>query len=156
MLFHDTIAIRFWTKVDKNGPLWNGTPCWLWTAGINRDGYGIFNPSHRQKIRSHRYSYELLVGPIPTGLQTDHLCRNRPCCNPNHLEMVTLSENHRRGNAGKIQAARTHCPQGHAYDLFNTRFDAGGTSLQFKRKCRMCDKQRHQDARAPGRGVFDG
>lgn len=79
---------RFWEKVDRQE-----VGCWLWTAYRNRDGYGRFRPYRRDQVMAHRYAYELMVGPIPDGLQLDHLCRNPGCVNPSHLEAVTEREN---------------------------------------------------------------
>ena len=126
-------ADRFWPKVDKNGPIWHGTPCWVWLAATNGDGYGAFGNPQRG---AHRFAYELLVGPIPMGLELDHLCRNRLCVNPVHLELVTTQENIRRGQGGQHQAIKMNCPKGHPYDLINTRFHKG------RRFCRQCNLER--------------
>lgn len=139
-----SVEERFWAKVNKNGPLWKGTPCWVWIASRNENGYGYFGPGMHHSprlVRVHRYAYELLVGPIPEGLTIDHLCRNRPCVNPAHMETVTNKENILRGlSTGAHNARKTHCPQGHPYDLFNTylRRDKGRTG----RNCRACDNAR--------------
>jgi len=109
--------------------------CWLWTACKNRDGYGIFQMAGRPQ-KAHRVSYEMHVGPIPEGLQLDHLCRNRGCVNPDHLEPVTTQENTRRGNVGKNHADKTHCPQGHKYAGDNLYIDPRG-----KRQCKTCRRQ---------------
>ncbi len=84
---------RFWAKVDRSGP----GGCWLWTAST-REGYGYFGLGRRDEgmVDAHRFAYELLVGPIPAGLEIDHLCRVRRCVNPPHLEAVTSAENKRR------------------------------------------------------------
>ena len=82
---------RFWGRVDKHGA--NG--CWLWTAGKDTDGYGKFR-YRGSDIRSHRWAYHQLVGPIPDGKEIDHLCRVRACVNPAHMEPVTNKENHAR------------------------------------------------------------
>jgi len=107
------------------------TGCWLWTAAVKnhtpgRD-YGAIHYAQRQQS-AHRVVYELCVGPIPEGLQIDHLCRTPRCVNPSHLEPVTSKENARRG----IWGMKTHCPQGHPYDEANT-YTHGG-----KRFCRKC------------------
>lgn len=69
--------------------------CWIWTANVDRDGYGKISVSGIQRM-AHRASYEMHVGPIPDGMQIDHLCRKRSCVNHYHLEVVTLAENNRR------------------------------------------------------------
>jgi hypothetical protein len=97
MNFRDRLALYAAIPANK---------CWEW-AGATICGYGVANdPGGR--FRVHRRAYELLVGPIPDGLHLDHLCRNRLCLNPSHLEVVTPGENNRR-NA----VLRTHCPEGH-------------------------------------------
>lgn len=84
---------RFWSRVDKT------ETCWLWTGALDRDGYGeLFSIPGRGRVRPHRLSYEWARGEIPPGMVTDHLCRVRNCVNPDHLEIVTPSENTRRAN----------------------------------------------------------
>lgn len=125
-----TPAQRFWAKVDPTGP------CWLWTAGVDGTGYGQLKVGKRT-LKAHRFAYELLVGPVPDGLELDHLCRVRHCVNPGHLEPVTHAENCRRGLVGQNMAVKTHCPQGHAYDEQNTYVAASGS-----RQCRACARKR--------------
>lgn len=133
----DRASIRFWGKVNFDGPLWNGTPCWVWTAGKNR-GYGRTFWDGRHQY-AHRISYELLVGPIPDGLTIDHLCRNRACENPGHLEPVTMRVNWLRGNAPTTYyAIKTHCVKGHPFDEVNT-YQAPG---KLHRACRICRRRR--------------
>lgn len=125
------------------------TGCWNWTGYIHHTGYGqIRLPDGPQTIYTHRVSYETFVGPIPDGLQIDHLCRNRTCFNPEHLEPVTSKENTRRAPASvsTLNAAKTHCPSGHPYDDTNTYLcrQEGGVV----RRCKVCTKaatQRHLD-----------
>lgn len=100
--------------------------CWMWTGKPNGNGYGVMAVNGRGH-QAHRLSYELFVGPIPDGLQLDHLCRNRACVNPAHLEPVTLQENVRRGEL----ARRKVCKHGH--ELTPDNLVAGSF-----RKCKAC------------------
>ena len=106
--------------------------CWMWMAATNDGGYGNTTINGKRKY-THRAAYELLIGKIPDGLHIDHLCRVRSCCNPSHLEPVTHQENHKRGEAGKYLADRTHCDKGHPFsgDNLVTR-DKG------YRRCHTC------------------
>lgn len=108
--------------------------CWEWIGYRGSDGYGTFRLSPTKCGRPHRASYELYRGPIPAGMTIDHLCRNRGCVNPDHLEVVTQKENCLRGNGFYAKNARqTHCPQGHPYDEANTYHDPRGGRI-----CRIC------------------
>jgi len=103
------------------------------------DGYGRFWLKGRW-IGAHRASYLLFVGPIPPAKQLDHLCRNRRCVNPLHLEIVTQQENIARGLTGKLNhrnAKKTHCKRGHEFTEENTYPTPGGG-----RKCRECELTR--------------
>lgn len=84
------IFYNFWKKVDIKD---NKEDCWYWTAGRDTAGYGQFYLSSHQPVRAHRIAYEMTKGPIPEGLQVQHLCNNRRCCNPNHLELGDNSKN---------------------------------------------------------------
>lgn len=104
--------------------------CWVWTAGLNENGYG--NLAFRgQHYLAHRWAYEWWVGPIPPGMSLDHLCRNRRCCNPAHLEPVTPQENMRRARGMNYRPA---CGRGHLYTPENTGW------LPYRRYCRACHR----------------
>ena len=132
-----TFVEAFWSKVDKDGPVPEHKPelgpCWLWTAGQNGEGYGFTTALFR--MLAHRFAYELLVGPIPEGLQLDHLCRVRNCVRPDHLEPVTNRVNVQRGARGSLV---THCPAGHEYDEANTYY----AKRDGHRVCRTCRRER--------------
>jgi hypothetical protein len=109
--------------------------CWIWHGARDKvSGYGRVQVEGSCRY-IHRIVYQQLVGPIPDGLQLDHLCRQRACCAPHHLEPVTCLVNVRRGNGG---ASRTHCPQGHEYTPENTYLhqNAKGYTRRTCRKCR--------------------
>lgn len=139
----------FWQKVDASGD------CWEWTAYTSKDGYGKtainLGGGKTKKWSAHRRAWEILVGPIPAGLQLDHLCRNRKCVNPDHLEPVTPSVNVRRGSTIPITRARqrgkTHCPVGHPYDESNTNYQ--GPSRW--RRCLACHAARERARHATKR-----
>lgn len=132
---------RFWAKVEKTAD------CWIWTASLRPGGYGQFAVG-RRRPPAHRVAYELLVGPIPEGLQLDHLCRNRACVNPEHLEPVTNRENTIRGLApvvnGERMRARTHCKYGHPLFGDNAALDVRG-----RRRCRACSRRQSRSYLGP-------
>ena len=110
--------------------------CWGWRGYVTNEGYTLIAyPEEGLSIVGHRLSYELHKGPIPDGLTVDHLCRNRTCTNPDHLEAVPFAVNVLRGvGPTAINAAKTHCKHGHPFDEENTytRPKSGN------RDCRKC------------------
>jgi hypothetical protein len=110
------------------------TSCWSWRGGKTTGGYAIVRCPDRGVAYVHRQMYEALVGPIPKGLQIDHLCRVRHCVNPAHLEPVTNRENTRRGKRGVL---KTHCNQGHPWIPANIMVRSNG-----KRECAECNRIR--------------
>ena len=114
--------------------------CWVWTGAMSTKGYGYFQ--FRGKLwRAHRAMYTLVRGEIPDGLSLDHLCRNRACINPEHLEAVPIRVNIMRGaSLGAVNAAKTHCINGHAFSEENTRYSARDGYVE--RRCNVCSNAR--------------
>lgn len=108
--------------------------CWVWQKALTEKGYARMSYRGAAK-RAARISYEVFIGPIPDGLEPDHLCRNRACVNPACLELVTHQENLRRGRSAN--AEKTHCPHGHPYSPENIYWDPRGG-----RECRICREDR--------------
>src|SRR6266705_3466045 len=116
--------VRFWQKVDKNGPIPANRPelgpCWIWLAGAPR-GYGSFSlpgGQHGTNFRAHRYAYELEKGKIPRGKILDHLCRTTRCVNPSHLDVTTQEIHVFRGFGLTVKNRdKTHCVRGHLFSL---------------------------------------
>lgn len=110
MFTPDALPINMRTKIVTAGE------CWEWVGAKISTGYGSLTNGRGGSVLAHRKSYEILVGPIPGGLTIDHLCRNRACINPAHMEPVTNAENTRRA-----AALRTHCIKGHPLEGDNVR-----------------------------------
>lgn len=107
------------------------TKCWVWTAALRGDGkYPAFS-LNRVQVAGHRIAYIHFVGPIPKGLEVDHLCLNKKCVNPRHLEPVT-----RKVNAERWGATKTHCKHGHPFDKENTYINPRG-----QRECKECRRR---------------
>lgn len=129
---------RFFARVVEEGD------CWRWTGSFSNTGYGSFSVPSTDSSRSHRttnahrWAYQYLISSEIAELKLDHLCRNRWCVNPWHLDPVTDLVNARRGNGGKHWRDKTHCPQGHPYsggNLGDGRRSSGATF----RFCKTCN-----------------
>lgn len=129
--------------------------CWLWVAGLNASGYGVFfeGKKTRQNSLAHRWAYKHFVGDIPDGLVLDHICGVRCCVNPDHLEAVTQSENLRRSD--KLRAhynkrrTQTHCARGHPFSGANVyTYETNG-----KRYCKTCKRESHRRYRVEKRNA---
>lgn len=141
----DLLPDRMRSKIAVNPE----SGCWLWTASRLPRGYGMVT---YRKVRtySHRLAWELLVGPIPDGLTIDHLCKVTSCCNPAHLEVVTMGVNSLRGDSPIARNARkTHCDRGHelAGDNLWVR-DRGTYTARECLACRKVRNDRHNALRA--------
>lgn len=141
MKLHEALANR-WDRERLKERILNGitknaaSGCWEWNHGKTSCGYGAIYVDEVQ-FSTHHVSYELFVGVRPSGFDIDHLCRNRGCCNPEHLEAVTRRENLMRGKTlVAANAAVTHCPKGHEYTPDNTIKRSG------QRSCRQCSRVR--------------
>lgn len=145
---HGTVFERMLDKfvIEPNG-------CWIWTASVDTKGYGQINRGGRGSgnVRSHRAMYEAVRGPCPEGLVADHLCRNRRCINPDHLEFVSNRENILRGTGFSARhVVKTHCPRGHEYTPENTY------TYKTMRQCRECGRQRDRERYARKKAMRDG
>ena len=145
-----TIHDRFWSKVNRGGPVPADRPglgrCWVWVAGKTAQGYGGFHPSKGSMELAHRWAYRVARGPIPDGHVIDHLCRNRACVNPDHLEPVSNEENLRRGAGYALRnGMRDECINGHRYTPENTYSDPRG-GIRCRECARQRDRQPHRNA----------
>ncbi len=133
------VELRIWPRIkpDPSG-------CWLWTGSTNGRGYAcIMSGAANESTIVHRWVYEQLIGPIPEGLQIDHLCRVHNCVNPTHLEPVTGQENNARGfSPSALNARKTHCLNGHLLDGDNLYLWEG------TRLCKACQAQRDREFNA--------
>jgi HNH endonuclease len=132
-----TLFRRFWSKVLI------GDGCWVWQGALTNPGYARVWAGDKMK-QAHNLSYETLVGPIPDGLELDHLCRNRACVRPDHLEPVSRRTNILRGHAPTARnALAVFCVRGHPFDAANTWRSPDGR----RRRCRTCTLERKKRVR---------
>lgn len=137
----ESVEQRFWNKVDRRPD----NECWEWQASRTH-GYGSFGVDGKN-VRAHRVAYELVKGPIPDGLVIDHVCENRACVNPAHLEAVTHLENIRRGYRRDVVHPPTHCVNGHPLSPDNVYVHHGSKA------CRMCRQMNHRVEKAKAQAV---
>lgn len=129
------------------------TGCWLWMRTLTGAGYGGQSLFGKKRL-AHRISYELLRGPIPAGLQIDHLCRCRSCVNPDHMETITRRENILRGMSPlAINARKTHCRHGHEFTAENTYVCDNRGSLG--RMCKRCNAIRKAATYKPAKRPYE-
>lgn len=119
--------------------------CWVWT-GATSNGYGQVRRNGKL-INVAVAAYEVRYGPIPAGLEIDHLCRNRPCWNPKHLEAVTHHENILRAVPYLYNTKKTQCPKGHPYDESNTGYYKGSRNRRLQRYCLTCHREKQREYR---------
>jgi len=133
----DLVLEQFWEHM-KVDPI---SGCWNWQANRNHKGYGQYKIDGKT-VKAHRFAFEVNRGKIPDGLQLDHLCRNRACVNPEHMEIVTSRENTMRGfGFTSLLAKRTHCKNGHEFTPENTRMRKSA------RVCRICQRNYRNKSR---------
>lgn len=139
MKMDDKTLARFMAKINVNAE----TGCWEWTDRLSRDGYGKF-----ASALAHRVSYEHFVCAIVPGLQIDHLCRNRCCVNPAHIEAVTQRENLMRGiGFAAVNSMKTHCVRGHALGVSSAVYKrADGRCYRTCVICRRVRRNNKKDA----------
>lgn len=140
------LRTRLEMLIDRRGP----DECWPWLGFISPDGYGRFRPTQDRYVHAHRVVYEEFVGPIPDGLDIDHVkergCSLRHCMNPAHMEPVTSAENTRRGNGpAGVNARKTACIHSHPFTPENTYLYPDG-----ERACRECRRLADRNRRSAG------
>lgn len=140
--------VRFGRHVDKHGP-YTGLAagrCWDWTgatsSGRGRFGIGSAKDGTREVVLAYLWLWEQEHGPVPDGLELDHLCRRPICIRDSHLEPVPHVINCQRGVGGQHNTAKTHCPGRHPYSGNNLYIDPSG-----RRHCRVCRRERQQSYR---------
>lgn len=137
---HDTWA-RMVNSTNFNGP--NG--CWEWTKTLNDEGYGIYAHTEMGNVFAHRLALHVAGRPVPVDLTVDHLCFNRKCVNPGHLDIVPMAVNILRGmTAGGRNARKTHCKHGHEFTPENTYIGKSRSKIgTTTRTCKTCTRNRY-------------
>ena len=136
-----TIPDRFWSWVSIPYDSHDNKMCWPWKGATDKRGYGRFGLDRRHSsFLAHVFAYDIVNGPIPKGLELDHLCRNHSCVNPAHLEAVTHRENIRRGDmrSNNANIRKSNCPKGHPYEGHNVLRYSG------ERRCRICKNEQQR------------
>lgn len=127
-------SIDWWAKVNRTG---DELECWPWSRSVGSHGYGQTWDGITVRL-AHRVAWSLTHGPIPEGMTVDHICRNRRCCNPAHLRILTNLDNATDNGQGR----KTHCPKGHPYSGDNLYVQPSNGS----RHCRTCAGDRRRKA----------
>jgi hypothetical protein len=132
----ENVLKRFLSKIKKD----KNSFCWIWIGTISWKGYGTFCVMKNRKsfnTNAHRVSYMIYKGEIPEGMTVHHICHNKKCVNPNHLELKTNYENRLEGNCwSAVNARKTHCKNGHEFNKENIYYHLRNGSL--RRYCRLC------------------
>lgn len=149
---------RFYQNVNMRGPVPAHRPdigqCWVWTGPVDEKGYGRSHDGERPR-KAHNYSYEMEYGAVPSGLEPDHLCRNRPCVRPGHLEAVTHRENCQRAKYANPECSKGHMlpepgPNGHRV----CRECANERNRAYKQRQKECRPPKEPAPVVHGRGRY--